>query len=168
MEIPATECPKCGKVMDRATGVGHDRRPKPGDLTICIGCAAVLIFQIDLGLKEVDEVYLRRRIPKEGREEIGRVRAAVLRRNYEDQVIDMAAHVRDYRARHGDQAIVYVLQAPKHVGVIGTLGDVLEHGILGGSPAAQDLARELVERYPGREPTWLMLRAAIEIAREGR
>src|SRR5579883_2395106 len=38
-KIPQSACPKCGKVNDAASFPGDDtRRPKPGDLTICIGC----------------------------------------------------------------------------------------------------------------------------------
>lgn len=44
-QIPQSACPKCGKVNDAATFPGDDtRRPKPGDLTICIGCGELCQF----------------------------------------------------------------------------------------------------------------------------
>lgn len=38
-------CPRCGKSCDSAMALdGRDVRPKPGDLTVCFGCAAPLEF----------------------------------------------------------------------------------------------------------------------------
>jgi hypothetical protein len=42
---PAPYCPACGKKLDGATSVERDGAdPKPGDLGVCIGCAAVLQY----------------------------------------------------------------------------------------------------------------------------
>lgn len=38
-------CPACGHKLSAASGVDHDRRPRPGDVSVCIMCAAVLIFE---------------------------------------------------------------------------------------------------------------------------
>lgn len=63
--------PCCGRKIDAATGIGHDHRPRPGDLSICIYCMAWLTFdrhgnprrmtqaEID-GLDETDREVLRR------------------------------------------------------------------------------------------------------------
>jgi hypothetical protein len=37
-------CPVCLYAMDAATGVGHDRKPKPGDFSVCADCGALLCF----------------------------------------------------------------------------------------------------------------------------
>jgi hypothetical protein len=43
---PPPYCPACGKKLDAATCVELDGAdPKPGDLGICLGCAAVLQYQ---------------------------------------------------------------------------------------------------------------------------
>jgi hypothetical protein len=43
---PPAYCPACGKKLDAATSLKLDgTHPKPGDLCICIGCAAVLQYE---------------------------------------------------------------------------------------------------------------------------
>lgn len=48
-------CPTCEHVLEAATGITTDDAPKPGDVTLCIYCAAILVFTDDL----------RVRLPKE-------------------------------------------------------------------------------------------------------
>lgn len=44
-DIPGTSCPTCGKHFDKVAKIhGKDAPPKKGDLTICIGCEAVLVY----------------------------------------------------------------------------------------------------------------------------
>lgn len=38
-------CPVCGEEMGEVTGVWHDNPPDPGDLAVCIYCAAVLVIE---------------------------------------------------------------------------------------------------------------------------
>ena len=52
-----TSCPKCGKILDAATGMG-DYSPKPGDVTVCIGCEGVLQYTEDFHLQPIpDQVW---------------------------------------------------------------------------------------------------------------
>lgn len=45
VRMPPCACPKCQARLDAATdAAGGDAVPKPGDLTICIHCTAVLQF----------------------------------------------------------------------------------------------------------------------------
>jgi len=37
-------CPSCGKLLDGATGIDTNNLPAPGDVSVCIYCAAVLRF----------------------------------------------------------------------------------------------------------------------------
>lgn len=47
--VKATTCPNCGRKLDAATSTRLGRqRPKPGDFSLCIGCAAVLRFDEEL------------------------------------------------------------------------------------------------------------------------
>jgi hypothetical protein len=45
VEVPATSCPFCEAHFDAASPTRNaGRKPKPGDLTLCIRCARVLFF----------------------------------------------------------------------------------------------------------------------------
>lgn len=55
-EMPETRCANCGKRLDRASGVvaknaRNFKRPKPGDLSLCIGCGHVSVFDEGLRLR---------------------------------------------------------------------------------------------------------------------
>lgn len=41
-------CPACGAEMGEVTSVYNDAAPAPGDMAVCIYCAAVLVFEEDL------------------------------------------------------------------------------------------------------------------------
>lgn len=58
------ECPKCLHQMDRSTG---PEPPRTGDVTICIRCGQMLIFEADLQVRvpaedELNELVSDRRI----------------------------------------------------------------------------------------------------------
>jgi hypothetical protein len=59
---PPPYCPACGKKLDAATSLKLDgAHPKPGNITICIGCAAVSQFHgspLQLRLLEGDDLTL--------------------------------------------------------------------------------------------------------------
>ena len=42
--VPPTPCPVCTSLNDAATGTDHNDPPRPGDLTICVTCGAILEF----------------------------------------------------------------------------------------------------------------------------
>jgi hypothetical protein len=47
--VKATACPKCGRKLDVATCTYDEALvPKPGDFSVCIGCAEVLRFDHEL------------------------------------------------------------------------------------------------------------------------
>jgi hypothetical protein len=58
--VKGSPCPHCGAVLDGISGAGHDRRPKPGDLTVCIQCAEPSRFGPDLALVKLDTLELQR------------------------------------------------------------------------------------------------------------
>lgn len=51
-------CPNCGKTLDAATACEGDRKPAPGDFTVCIYCAIILRFDNDMNLREVTKEEL--------------------------------------------------------------------------------------------------------------
>ena len=51
-KIKETECPVCKyKLNDATTAVGENTTPREGDISVCIGCAEVLIFTKDLSVR---------------------------------------------------------------------------------------------------------------------
>ena len=51
-DVPLTKCPTCGNAIECATALDDsDAVPSPGDCTVCLECAEVLIFTEGLGLR---------------------------------------------------------------------------------------------------------------------
>ena len=44
-------CPNCGKYVDACSSAFGDHTPKPGDISVCIGCGEALKFKNDMGLE---------------------------------------------------------------------------------------------------------------------
>jgi hypothetical protein len=55
-----SRCPYCAYELDAASTVPGvpDASPNSGDVTICIACAGVMIFQQDLSVRKPTEVEL--------------------------------------------------------------------------------------------------------------
>jgi len=72
--VKAQLCPKCGYLLDACTAVDGTKGPKPGDVTVCIGCAQVLEYLdgLDIAVMDKDE------LPEEVWGVIDRVVSAVL------------------------------------------------------------------------------------------
>lgn len=50
--LPTSQCPDCGYATDSSTHVGvENHEPRPGDLSVCINCGYVSIFNDILVLK---------------------------------------------------------------------------------------------------------------------
>ena len=67
VETPEHGCPACGKKLTRATSTRTDRGPKSGDLSICVGCCAILMFNDDMTSRELtdaDRAWLEKHHPK--------------------------------------------------------------------------------------------------------
>lgn len=47
---PPVRCPACDHLVDAATSTQGEATPSPGDLSVCVYCAAVLEFADDLRL----------------------------------------------------------------------------------------------------------------------
>lgn len=50
-DVTPNRCPHCEHILEGATGVTTQNAPKPGDVTLCIYCAAVLVFQDDMRVR---------------------------------------------------------------------------------------------------------------------
>ncbi len=69
-------CPSCRYPIDGHAGLTGSRRPKPGDLSICAGCAAVLSFGEDLQLQPAKPELLLE-LEDEDRQQLERAREQV-------------------------------------------------------------------------------------------
>jgi phage FluMu protein Com len=79
METKDPKCPKCGTVLDTTIPADFDFSTKPvsGDIAICTGCAAILLFAEDLSLEKCPPTILDE-LDKETRLQINRARVAIL------------------------------------------------------------------------------------------
>lgn len=54
-------CPHCNYEHDTVTHVdGPPREPKPGDISLCISCGEISMFNVALGLSPIDAVTMFR------------------------------------------------------------------------------------------------------------
>jgi len=44
-------CPECGTEIDASTSVTRPKRPRPGDLSVCFKCGALLTYNADLSVR---------------------------------------------------------------------------------------------------------------------
>lgn len=51
-------CPYCGHGLDGYTGITGDATPEPGDASLCVYCAGLLVFAEDLTPREPTEAEL--------------------------------------------------------------------------------------------------------------
>jgi hypothetical protein len=77
-KVPPGTCPWCHEVLTRATAVDAVAGPRPGDLTVCFGCAATLRFDGRLFLRalSVDETSA---LPPDVVDTLNEVRSAIVR-----------------------------------------------------------------------------------------
>lgn len=53
--VPSSKCLSCSHRHDRATCVGDEGSPSPGDVTVCIRCGHIMAFSTDLSLRELND-----------------------------------------------------------------------------------------------------------------
>jgi len=67
---------ECGRVLDGFTGIGDKGKPASGDLTICLYCAEIMVFNDDLNLESLSiEEY--KSLPKHIRFKIDSAQSAI-------------------------------------------------------------------------------------------
>lgn len=50
--VPEQKCSKCGYQIDSATEAYGDGKPRPGDISMCLGCGHATFFAEDLSRRE--------------------------------------------------------------------------------------------------------------------
>ena len=77
--MPTQNCPACGTRLDAASGLCEDTpRPKAGDFTVCIDCAALMTFTKSLTVALVDPGGMKK-IHPDDLADIRRAQAAIRR-----------------------------------------------------------------------------------------
>lgn len=51
--LPKHPCPCCNAPNSAAAGTNHNARPRPGDLSVCVSCASLLVFNEDMTVREM-------------------------------------------------------------------------------------------------------------------
>jgi hypothetical protein len=55
-EVPPSQCPRCFVRLDRANEVTSTTRgPEPGDITVCLHCGGIAMFDDDMRLIQAPE-----------------------------------------------------------------------------------------------------------------
>jgi hypothetical protein len=58
-QLPPYNCYKCGRLLDASSHINDANiKPNPGDFTICIYCASVLVFNDDLTARAITDEEL--------------------------------------------------------------------------------------------------------------
>jgi hypothetical protein len=52
-DVPERRCPSCRAKLEAVTSLKHNDQPKPGDISVCLYCAAVLQFGNGMTLRAV-------------------------------------------------------------------------------------------------------------------
>jgi hypothetical protein len=75
--LEQVQCPACGTVLDAATGLTGKEGPEPGDLTVCLYCSAVLMFEEPPQLRVLSTIELAALLDPRQLEMLSRVVSAV-------------------------------------------------------------------------------------------
>lgn len=51
----ASPCLACGKKLDASTSTEGDHKPSPGDATVCLECAHLMMYADDMTLRELTD-----------------------------------------------------------------------------------------------------------------
>jgi hypothetical protein len=74
--VPNSECPHCRHRLNACSTLDTPRAPRPGDLSVCIGCGEVVQFGARLELQRAPVRVLIRLKPRE-RAELRKAQSAV-------------------------------------------------------------------------------------------
>jgi hypothetical protein len=57
--LPESRCLHCGTTLNAVTSIEPDKRPEPGDITVCLRCGHIMAFATDLTLRALtdEEMY---------------------------------------------------------------------------------------------------------------
>lgn len=74
---PKTACPCCGKTLNASGASGNDEgAPGEGDLSVCIYCATILVFDANMTLRLLPQAELET-LPEETLIELHKMQTAI-------------------------------------------------------------------------------------------
>jgi hypothetical protein len=76
-DVARCRCPQCGCGLASATAYHHDVSPKPGHLSICVECAAFLVFDDALAMQLLSREALNE-LPESVRGELQELRSRLV------------------------------------------------------------------------------------------
>lgn len=59
IELDHNPCLNCGAPLDAAKGVGNDKKPRPGDISVCAYCGHIMAFDEQLKLRQLNDDEVR-------------------------------------------------------------------------------------------------------------
>lgn len=78
--VKESKCPVCGKILDTASSIDGDHTPSPNDITLCMYCAALLIFNKDMTMSKCP-YHIVEKLPPDVILKLGKATVAILFRN---------------------------------------------------------------------------------------
>ena len=79
MRLKKDKCLACGTVIDCASGVTTESKPKPGDITICLYCGHLMAFDNELMVRTLTDAEMLEVAGNKDILEIQRVRGEVMK-----------------------------------------------------------------------------------------
>lgn len=170
-----TVCPYCDAKLDRSSGMSPNnpaqRDPAPGDVSVCINCGEIAVFDGDMAMAKPSEEELAMLLEDETilktRIMVKSMRAVMdpdRNKAYTDQLENMAGQVKAWRVANPNTSPMIQYNYQKEVGLIAALYDAVENKFVTINADARDMLEEL--GWLGKEdkmaPTVNMVRAVLE------
>lgn len=161
MRLKADKCPNCGYKLDAATSATGAGDPSPGDLTVCVRCAAVLVFTSEMAHRKFSEEETQGLDP-ETRALVVKAQQAIMWVQYEEQLQTMRQRARDWLAAHPGADVRVQYNYPPHVAMVTTISEAVKKHIVSASPDGLALMEALWPWDDCKEPTVNMVRTVLE------
>lgn len=153
---PEEACPCCGYKMNRLSGIGHDNKPEPGSLTICMYCSEVLILGPDLKMVKPTESELAEIKSLSVWNQLQHIQYALQITWLHNRMVDWQ------KANPGVEALIHFKNRPD-TAVICTVKQAIDNDFLNCNKPGMDMLTAMgCFEDSDREPTLFMLSAAME------
>jgi hypothetical protein len=86
METPICKCLACGYLVDSVSNLTTDeRKPQPGDISICLMCGHLMGFNLDLTVRELTDAEMYAAAGDKRILEIQKARIAIMDKKSQQQ-----------------------------------------------------------------------------------
>jgi len=155
-------------MLDACSTLRSEEAPSVGDLSVCIECAAVLVFVVAMELRLATDRDLAG-LPAEAAADIKKARELIQRRRYGAQIATMALNAAAWLQAHPGVEVKVQFNYPPEVFLVQPISQALELHSVVANEAGLELIKAL---WPAAGPIWLaagrdeptvaMVRMAIE------